>query len=172
MSGYYQLPELEQMQQGSAEELEMRLLGRLQQVCELATVCIRSSPRPDPPKHRHRIFLLWFQEALRRLRPVRLKLELQPVAAPASSNGRPSSAGSSADGSAGHQAPGLPPAALTPPRRSITGLHIRRKLALASKHPFGKLTSFGRRLDQRIQTCQESVLYEVRGSAFSECRTA
>ena len=32
MSGYYQLPELEQMQQGSAEELEMRLLGRLQQV--------------------------------------------------------------------------------------------------------------------------------------------
>ena len=83
------------------------------------------------------------------------------MAAPAGSNGRPPSfSGSHAEFSGGHQA--AAPPHTTPPRRTITGLHIRRKLALASKHPFGKLTSFGRRLEKRIETCQGTVLYEVR----------
>jgi len=91
---------------------------------------------------------------------VRLKLELQPVpVAPSSGNSRAHSfSGSHADYAAGHQN------TASPPKRTITGLHIRRKLALASKHPFGKLSSFGRRLDKRIETCQGTVLYEVRSA--------
>ena len=95
---------------------------------------------------------------------MRLKLELQPVAAaPSSGNGRAHSfSGSHAEHSASHQGTASP--AGGPPKRTITGLHIRRKLALASKHPFGKLSSFGRRLDKRIETCQGTVLYEVRSA--------
>ena len=98
---------------------------------------------------------------------MRLKLELQPVAAApsgSSSNSRPHSfSGSHVDHGASHQNATSPAAG--PPKRTITGLHIRRKLALASKHPFGKLSSFGRRLDKRIETCQGSVLYEVRNAS-------
>jgi len=164
MSGYYQLPELEHMQQGSAEELEMRLLGRLQQVRRSRLCCGDRYPPHNPFDPTTESSSLRWQEALRRLRPVRLKLELQPVtAAPSSGNSRAQSfSGSHADYAAGHQSTASP--AASPPKRTITGLHIRRKLALASKHPFGKLTSFGRRLDKRIETCQGTVLYEVRSA--------
>ena len=86
-------------------------------------------------------------------------------AAPSSSNSRPHSfsSGHTDYGASHHQSAASPTAG--PPKRTITGLHIRRKLALASKHPFGKLSSFGRRLDKRIEACQGTVLYEVRSAS-------
>ena len=118
-------------------------------------------PAPRVPGH-PQTFRRDHQEALRRLRPVRLKLELQPVSIPPSSSGRPSSAGSIPESSASHHSPGLPSVSQssTPPRRSITGLHLRRKLTLASRHPFSAMKSFGRRLDKRIQMSHDTVLYE------------
>ena len=99
---------------------------------------------------------------MRRLRPVRLKLELQPVSSAPSSSGRPSSSGSHSDSAASYQSPSTPATASPQNRRTMTGLHLRRKLTLASRHPFSALKSFGRRMDKRIEMSQDMVIYEVR----------